>query len=69
MTKQYIVEGMTCMHCKMRVETAIKKVAGVKQVEIDLAKKSVIVDMKKEIADQVFADVVSQAGYTLKVGN
>lgn len=68
MTKQYIVEGMTCMHCKMRVETAIKNVAGVKKVDINLSNKSVVVETNKDIADQVFADVVLQAGYTLKAG-
>lgn len=68
MTKQYIVEGMTCMHCKMRVETAIKSIAGVKKVDINLSNKSVLVETNKDIADQVFADVVLQAGYTLKAG-
>ena len=31
------VSGMTCGHCKSAVESALKSVAGVSTVEVDLA--------------------------------
>ena len=31
------VSGMTCGHCKSAVESALKSVAGVSAVEVDLA--------------------------------
>ncbi|OGW36925.1 MAG: hypothetical protein A2010_10285 [Nitrospirae bacterium GWD2_57_9] len=55
------IEGMTCMHCKMRVEKALKAVAGVGNVQVDLAKKQAVVD---GTADQAtLAKAVTDAGY------
>ena len=30
------IEGMTCGHCQMTVANALKKVSGVKEVEVNL---------------------------------
>ena len=38
------VEGMSCNHCKMAVETAVKKMPGMSLAEVDLAKKSLQVE-------------------------
>ncbi len=55
------IEGMTCMHCKMRVEKALKGVPGVTGVQVDLAKKEAAVS---GAADQsVMAKAVADAGY------
>ncbi len=35
--KTILVEGMTCNHCKMNVETNLKKMTGITDVKIDLA--------------------------------
>lgn len=37
------VEGMTCGHCKMSVEKALKGVPGVASASVDLAKKEAVV--------------------------
>lgn len=55
------IEGMTCMHCKMAVEKALKGVAGVTGVQVDLAKKEAIVDGPAERAAIVKA--IDEAGY------
>ena len=34
------IEGMTCGHCKMAVEKALKSVNGVTDVQVSLEKKS-----------------------------
>ena len=36
MTKNYIVEGMTCEHCTASVEEEISEVAGTQGVNVDL---------------------------------
>ena len=33
------IEGMSCNHCKMRVEKALKQVQGVDEVQVDLEGK------------------------------
>jgi copper chaperone CopZ len=34
------IEGMSCNHCKMRVEKALKQVQGVDEVQVDLEGKT-----------------------------
>ena len=37
------IEGMSCGHCKMSVEKALKAVAGVVSASVDLEKKEAVV--------------------------
>jgi copper chaperone len=37
MDKVLTVRGMTCGHCKASVEGALRRLAGVSQVDVDLA--------------------------------
>jgi len=55
------IEGMTCMHCKMRVEKALKAVSGVTNAQVDLEKKQAAVAGSAEQA--VMAKAVADAGY------
>ncbi|MEN6325244.1 MAG: cation transporter [Syntrophomonas sp.] len=55
------VEGMTCNHCKMAVEKALKGVAGVTGAEVDLAKKEAVVDGAADKSAMIKA--VDQAGF------
>jgi len=55
------IEGMTCMHCKMRVEKALKGVPGVTSVKVDVADKQAVVAGSAEQA--VMAKAVAAAGY------
>lgn len=56
------VEGMTCVHCKLRVENALNGWDGV-WAEVDLGKKSVLVRMKKELSDDELRGIITSAGY------
>ncbi len=55
------IEGMTCMHCKMRVEKALKGVPGVTSAQVDLARKQAVVAGSAEQA--VMAKAVAEAGF------
>lgn len=55
------IEGMTCMHCKMAVEKALKGISGVTGAQVDLAKKEAVVAGSVERAAMVKA--VDEAGY------
>lgn len=55
------IEGMTCMHCKMAVERALKGVTGVTGAQADLGKKEAVVVGSVERAAVVKA--VKDAGY------
>ncbi|WP_330848385.1 heavy metal translocating P-type ATPase [Aliarcobacter butzleri] len=63
MEKILKVEGMTCGHCKARVEKVVSAIDGVDSVEVDLASKNVTVKMSKDISEQTISDVIVDAGY------
>lgn len=58
------IEGMSCEHCKARVEKALSELDGVSNVEVSLedATATVQFDTSKVSLDQL-ADAVSEAGY------
>ena len=61
MEKIIKVEGMMCPHCKARVESVCKGVAGVQDAVVDLQMKQVTV-----VGDASFEDlkkVIVEAGY------
>ena len=45
------VDGMSCNHCKMAVEAAVKKITGVAAAEVNLAEKTLQVEYDNEKAD------------------
>lgn len=55
------IEGMTCNHCKMAVEKALKGVAGVADAQVDLGKKEAVVAGSPDRGELVKA--VDRAGY------
>jgi copper ion binding protein len=63
-TKTYTVEGMSCGHCVNAVTEEVSRIAGVHEVQVDLAAKSVTVT-GDGVADTQIAAAVDEAGYTL----
>lgn len=60
------VEGMSCLHCVKKVETALKEVKGVKSVKVDLENKTADVTLKKDIDTEILKKAVEDAGYEVK---
>ncbi|MDP3130842.1 MAG: heavy-metal-associated domain-containing protein [Bacillota bacterium] len=65
MKKTVYIEGMSCMHCKMRVENALKTVPGVTGAAVDL-KKGIAAIEGQNIADESIFAAVRKAGYDPK---
>ena len=61
-TREYIVEGMTCEHCKHSVTEEVSDVAGVERVDVDLASGRVAVT-GEGFNDDAIAAAVGEAGY------
>ncbi|MGC8545470.1 MAG: heavy-metal-associated domain-containing protein [Athalassotoga sp.] len=59
------VDGMTCEHCKMHVEEALKGIKGVKKAEVNLDNGTAEVETKKEISFDTFKNAIEEAGYML----
>lgn len=62
------VEGMTCASCVARVEKAIGKVEGVKNVAVNFATEKANFEMDPGKADlKKIAEIVEEAGYKVKL--
>jgi copper chaperone len=65
MTQETIkVEGMSCMHCKSRVEKAVESVEGVQKAEVNLQTKEVVLDYEEgKVNLEKVKDAIREAGY------
>lgn len=63
MKKVMTIEGMSCNHCKMRVENALGALEGVEKVEVNLELKQAVLEMASDIENSVLTEVVDDAGY------
>ncbi|MGP6174115.1 heavy-metal-associated domain-containing protein [Corynebacterium sp. A21] len=66
MTKNYVVEGMTCDHCTSAVTQEISQVEGTQGVDIDLATGNVAVT-GEGFSDESIAAAVAEAGYLVRL--
>ncbi|GAA3644774.1 heavy-metal-associated domain-containing protein [Nonomuraea antimicrobica] len=62
-TATYTVKGMTCGHCVSSVKEEVGEVAGVTQVEVDLATGLLTVDSDGSVDPAKIVAAVEEAGY------
>jgi Cu+-exporting ATPase len=62
MKKEMMIEGMTCNHCKMRVEKALNGIDGV-NAEVDLEAGKAVISIMGEVDAVVLTQAVEDAGY------
>jgi copper chaperone len=58
----YIVQAMSCGHCKAAVTAGLLAVAGVREVNVDLDSKRVVV-RGDDLDDDLIRAAISEAGY------
>jgi len=63
MTKKVFIEGMSCKHCVMHVEDALKEINGVKEVKVSLEEKVAEVELEHDVDDEKIKAAVADAGY------
>lgn len=63
-TVTYSVEGMSCQHCVNAITSEVTKVAGVADVAVDLAAKTVTVT-GEPVDDAAVQAAIDKAGYTV----
>ncbi len=61
------VVGMKCPHCKMKIESALKTVDGVKKVNADVGAKIVKVVLKTDVDASVLLNAIEKAGFDATV--
>lgn len=60
--REYVVEGMSCEHCRAAVMGEVGAVPGVRTVEVDLAAGRLSVE-GEGIDDALVHEAVDEAGY------
>lgn len=66
MYQEFTVQGMSCGHCKKRVEAALNAIDGVNHVDVDLASGRVSIKCSNGLGLDVLATAVEEAGYIFK---
>ena len=64
-TTTYTVEGMTCSHCVAAVTEEVSSIAGVTDVDVDLASGAVAVTSDNDLDRADVRAAVEEAGYVL----
>jgi copper ion binding protein len=64
-TATYAVTGMSCQHCVDAVTAEVGRLAGVEQVQVDLAAGEVTVTSEAPLALDAVRDAVDEAGFDL----
>lgn len=64
-TTTYAVTGMTCAHCVNSVSDEIGRLAGVDDVQVDLATGIVTVTSTEPLDDEAVRAAVDEAGYEM----
>ncbi len=65
MKKTLFIEGMSCNHCKMRVENTLNEMDGVSGAVVNLENKLAQVEFSSEIANDVLTEAIDDIGFDL----
>ena len=57
------IEGMSCNHCKNKVEFTLQTIENVNKVKVDLKSKQAIISSKTEIDKNNIKNIVEELGY------
>jgi len=63
MKKLVKIDGMMCHHCEMRVEKSLLSMKEVKNAKADHVSKQCVIELKKDVTDEVIKEKVADAGY------
>lgn len=61
-TKTVIIDGMSCEHCRNRVEQSINDIDGA-AAKVNLKKKQAVVSLEKAVSDEQIRAAIEKAGY------
>ena len=61
----FTVAGRTCGHCVSSVTEEVNELAGVTEVQVDLASGRLVVTASQELGTDAVRAAVEEAGYTM----
>ena len=66
MTKTITIEGMMCGHCEATVKKALESLDGVTSAEVSHEKGTAVVELSRNVPDDVMKKAVEDKDYTVK---
>jgi len=57
------IKGMSCQHCVMAVTKVLSGLAGIKDVQVDLAKGEATFSEEQPVEMQAIRDAIAKAGF------
>lgn len=66
MKKTLTVEGMMCQHCEARVKKALEALDGVETAVADHELGTAVVELSKDVPDDVLKKAVEDQDYAVK---
>ncbi len=63
MKKTFLVNGMSCGHCKSMVENGLNAVNGVEIAEVNLEEKSVTIAMDDSVSTDIIKQTIESVGF------
>ena len=65
--KELTAEDMSCNHCKMTIEKAVKQLSGIAKVNADPASKKVVIDYdEQKVSLEDIKRAIVDAGYGVR---
>ncbi len=64
--KELNILNMTCNHCKITIENALKKIKGIKKFNVNLTNKTVYVEYENEKVLYNIKNAIIENGYEIK---
>ena len=63
MKKEIFINGMSCNHCKMRVEKALNSLDEVTSAEVNLTEKKALVEIESELNSEKISELIDDLGF------
>lgn len=63
MKKKITIQGMHCASCASNTERALKRLPGVKEVNVSVMTNKAIIDVDEKVPEEELKKAVSRAGY------
>ena len=66
MKKELLVDGMHCENCANRIKKVLGSIEEIKDIDVNLDMKKVIITLNKEIDDTIIKKKIEDLGFEVK---
>jgi len=57
------IDGMSCGHCKSRLESVLMSINGVNNAQVSIESKNAIIQLSKTVSNEKLEDAILDAGF------